>query len=57
MQLSLSQAVRFLKLQMGDEEYKEALRKARITQFARVVELFSDEFELTEGGYYLTKIG
>ena len=48
--------MRFLKLQMGDQEYKEALRKARITQFARVVELFTDEFELTEGGYYLTKI-
>ena len=53
---SLSQAVRFLKLQMGDQEYTEALRKARITQFARVVELFTDEFELTQGGYYLTKI-
>ena len=53
---SLSQAVRFLKLQMGDAQYTEALRKARITQSARVVELFTDEFELTEGGYYLTKI-
>ena len=53
---SVYQATIYLKREMGEERWQQAMRKARILKFVRAVELFTDEFQLTDGGYYLTKI-
>ena len=54
---SLAQAAFFLKLRMGDEEYAEALARARVQRLSQVVEHFTDEFELVRRNYYLKRIG
>ena len=53
---SLAQAAFFLKLRMGDEEYLEALKRARVQRLSQVVEHFSDEFELVRRNYYLKRL-
>ena len=54
--ISTSAAAEELKRQMG-AEYRTILRRAGFAQLARAVELFDEEFEVEQGGYYLRRVG
>ena len=54
--ISTSAAAEEMKKQMG-AEYRTILRRAGFAQLAGAVELFDEEFEVEQGGYYLRRVG